>query len=160
YRSLTKNVELETSPTLQTRLAAMQAHYLERPNGLDGTAQIVEPMFDELRRALDQRRLGWVAKRFGEELLPTVDLERSRYRGRLVDVLTLDELHARKDEATLRRFVERLPSKNLRDEARRRILRLRVAESPYPEVREHAAEVEDRVMKLGANVVAFAGEPP
>src|SRR5262245_24811394 len=35
YRSLVKDAELETSPTLQTRLAAMQALYLERPNGLD-----------------------------------------------------------------------------------------------------------------------------
>jgi hypothetical protein len=160
YRSLIKSKDFETSPALQERLSAMQALYLERPNGLDGAAKVVSPMFDELRRAIDQRRLGPVATRFGEELLATVELEQGRYLGRPVDVATIDDLEARRDDATLGRFVERLPSKELRDEARRRILRMRIAVSPYAEVREHAAEVEERVMKEGANVVALEGAPP
>src|SRR5207253_1465117 len=97
YRSVIKDGDLEKSPALQARLGAMHALYLERPNGLDGHAKLASPMFDELRRALAAHRLGPVATRFGEELVAAVDLEQGRYRGRNVDVATIDDLYARKD---------------------------------------------------------------
>jgi len=158
YRSLIKEGDLETSPALQARLTAMQMLYLERAHGSDGHASVVSSMFDELRKALDAHRLGPVATRFGEELLAAVDLEQGRYRGRPVDAPTIDSLYARRDEATLRRFVDRLPSKSLRDEARRRVVRLEIAASPFPELRAHGEQVEERVLQQGTNRIGLADQ--
>src|SRR5579859_2346105 len=99
YRDLLKDGDFERSAPLQARIAAMQSLYLERPPGFDAHADIANPMFIELRSALDRHRLGPIATRFGEELLAAVELERGRYRGRPVDVGVIDELKARADEA-------------------------------------------------------------
>src|SRR5262249_33743788 len=53
-----------------------------------------------------------------------------------------------------------LPDANLRQEARRRVIRLKIAESPFPEVRENPAAVEEVVMKLGAYPISPADYPP
>jgi len=159
YRSLMKNADFETSPALQTRLLAMQNLYIERPNGLDGDRGRLGPLFDQLRAALDARRLGPVATRFAHELLSVVDLERGRYGGRAIDLALIDDLHARGDEALLRRFVDRIPATPLRDMARRRLVALRIAASPYPEVRADAARVEERLLQQGINRLSLREQP-
>src|SRR5262252_10986811 len=79
YRGLIKDSKLETSPTLQARLGAMQKLYLDRKNGTFGKTNILEPMFADLKRALDAHRLGPVATRFGTELLAAVNLEHGQW---------------------------------------------------------------------------------
>jgi len=49
----------------------------------------------------------------------------------------------------LRRFADRLPVAALRDEARRRAIRLAIAALPFPEVPAEAAAVEERVFREG-----------
>src|SRR5262249_20927050 len=66
----------------------------------------------------------------------------------------------RRDEALLRRFAARLPDPELRRRALRRVVRLHIAASPYPEVRGHAREVEDLMMKQGKNPFPLDQFPP
>lgn len=79
--------------------------------------------------------------------------------GRPVDAALLDELEARGDEATLRQLAARLRDEPLRTEARRRIIRLHVAASAWPEVRGDAAAVEAEVLRTGANAVGLEAHP-
>jgi hypothetical protein len=159
YLELATDSDLEKSPALQPRLAALQAVYIERPRGQDGDPKVMAPIFDELRHKFFSGRLGPVAARFVGELLSVVDLEQGRYGGRPVDVATIEDIAARGDENLLRRFADRLPSQGLRDEARRRLIRLAIAASPFAEVRKDAAAVEERVMRLGANRISLAEQP-
>ena len=72
---------------------------------------------------------------------------------------TLDELEKEKDETLLRRVMLRAPDPELQKEARRRIIRLHIAASPLEVVREHAADVEARVLATGRNTVDPAKHP-
>jgi len=160
YLSLIEQRGLETSPVLQERLATVQAFYVERPSGLDGHPAVMGPILDELRTKRAARKLGPVAARFGDELLAVVDLERGRYGGRTVDGAVLDDLASQRQETLLRRFADRLPSKALRDEARRRVVRLAIAASAYPEVRADSAQVEERILRDGVNRISLREQPP
>jgi hypothetical protein len=159
YRSLVEESDLETTPAVQGRLSTLQALYIERPNGLDGHPDVVGPIFAEIRKALDAHKLGPVAAGVASELLAIVDLERGLYGGRPVDVALLDQLYARRDERLLRRFDDRLPAKELREEARRRVVRLEIAASPYAEVRADGKQVEEQVLERGFNRVSLAAQP-
>jgi hypothetical protein len=160
YRRLLTADGLETSPELQARLGAMQRLYLRRDHGLDGHAAELDPLFDDLRRAVAGRRLGPVASRFADELLVAVDLERGTFEGRPVDVATIERLHASEGETALRLFSERLPRADLRDEARRRVIRLHIAKSPYPEVRAASAAVETVLMQTGIDALSLTEHAP
>jgi hypothetical protein len=159
YRALVTDRDLETSPALQARLAVLQAGYIERPSGAEGDPTTMAEAFDELRRRFFDGRFGPVAARFVSELLAVVDLEHGRYGGRPVDRASIDDIGARGDGNLLRRFADRLPAPELRDEARRRLIRLAIAASPFDEVKAQAGEVEERVMRDGVNRVALAQQP-
>ena len=62
--------------------------------------------------------------------------------------------------ATLERMVAHLPTEAGRDEAHRRIIRLRIAGSSFPEVRAHAPNVEGRVLTTGMNAIALDQQKP
>ena len=127
---------------------------------MESHAKVTGPLFVELRRALAAHRFGPVGTRFGQELLQIVDLERGLWEGRPVGVKTIDALYASGDERTLRRFADRLPAPGLRDEARRRVIRLRIAASSFPEVRDHPRAVEEQLMKSGSFTVSPAEHAP
>lgn len=160
YQDVLKDSDFEKSRALQDRLAVMQQVYMERRNGMDGHPKIDEPMFDDLRRALSAHRLGPVATRFGEELLATFDLGRGMWSGHVVNTPVIDALFIAGDEKTLRRFVDRLPTAPMRDESRRRVIRIHIAASPFREVHDNSAEVESAVMRLGHYPLALADHPP
>jgi hypothetical protein len=61
---------------------------------------------------------------------------------------------------SLRLLISHLPRPDLRDEARRRVIRMHIGASPFPEVREHAAAVEDVVMQRGGNPLSLSEHPP
>jgi hypothetical protein len=75
-------------------------------------------------------------------------------------VETLDELQEQKDAANLKRFAARLSDPELQVEAKRRLVRLRIAESEFAEVKEHAKEVEAVVIETGHNAMALAKHAP
>jgi hypothetical protein len=160
YRALIRRSELETDPSLQARLVAAQRLYIERKNGIDGHARVDEPLVAELRRALDRHRLGPLATRMGDELIAAVDLEHGRWLDRPVDVAVIDQLFAAGDEPTLRRFIDRLPQAELRDAARRRVIRLHIAASPFIEVRQNAAPIEEQLVAHGNNPISLARHAP
>jgi hypothetical protein len=159
YQSLADDRALETSPALQARLAVLQSIYIERPQGKDGHPETMDGIFDDLRRRFFGGRFGAVGARSVNELLAVVDLERGRYGGRPIDLPTIDGLAARGDVALLQRFADRLPAPDLRVEAQRRLVRLRIAASPFPEVRAQAAAVEARVMQQGINRISLVDQP-
>src|SRR5581483_12351084 len=59
-----------------------------------------------------------------------------------------------------RRFGARLPDAGLRQQAQRRVIRLHIAASPLPEVRDNARAVEDTVLAQGRYPVSSAEHPP
>ena len=152
-RSLLAKPALQSDPALAERVATLQQLYLDRRDGFDGHPSVVAPLFDELREAVAHEALGPVATRFAHELLTTLDVEHGRWQGRPVDVALMDALAANGNEMTLTRFAERLPDLALREQARRRLVRIHVALSAFPEVREAAAAVEDTVVRQGEVVV-------
>ncbi len=92
-----------------------------------------------------------------------VELEEGRLRGQpLTEALVL----SLEDEALLRRIEARAPGEAVRLAARRRVVRLHVAQSTMKEVKERAAEVEAAVIAHGrwvqrvASLPAPAPQPP
>jgi hypothetical protein len=160
WRKLVKDSDFEQTPAYQARVDEMQRLYLERKNGLDGHPGVIDALFNQLRRALDKHRLGPAAARFGEDLIATVDLEHGKWSGREVDLPMIDGLFAAGDEKLLRRFADRLPQPTLRDESRRRVIRLHIAASPFAEVRAQAAAVEEQLMQHGANPLSPTEHAP
>ncbi|MBI5481353.1 MAG: hypothetical protein HY906_21015, partial [Deltaproteobacteria bacterium] len=160
YRQLLRDGAIETNRARQAQLEALHRIYLERHARLAPPARLVTEWVTELQAALTRKRLGPYATRQAEDLLATVQLERGSWLGRPVDERMLDQLHAKGDEATLKRFVARLPDVAQRMQAGRRLIRLRIAASPFKELRENAAAVEETVMRQGRNPVVPATHTP
>ncbi|HYV46063.1 MAG TPA: hypothetical protein VFA20_14435 [Myxococcaceae bacterium] len=168
YRSLISDHRVETEPATVDRLTAVHRLYLDRRAGLEGDpGQVIcgppsspcMSMLDGVRAMLAKRELGPVASRFGEELVSTADVGRGLWQGRKVDVAMMDALAAAGNEMTLGRFAQRLPDPALREEARRRIVRVHIAISPFPEVHQQAAAVEEAVLRDGHNRVSLDQHP-
>jgi hypothetical protein len=159
YRKMLADSAIERNPALVERLATIHRLYLERPAGFDGDAKVREPLFAELRAALVQGRLGPVATYFAQDLVATIDIEQGQWRGRAVDAAMLDTLAASGNEMILTRLAARLPSAELQEQARRRLVRVHIALSPFQEVRANAATVEETVIREGHNRVALSEHP-
>jgi len=155
YRKLLKDSDLETDPAFAERVATIQRLYVDRPFGLDGHPTVLAPFLDDLRTSLATNKLGAVARTFTAELIATVDLEHGIWQGRRVDLPMMDALAAAGNEMTLTRFAERLRKPGLREQAKRRIVRVHVALSAFDEVHADAAAVEDAVMRDGYNRIAL-----
>ncbi len=160
YRKLMIEDDFEKSPSLQVRLQAMHQIYLERPPSVAAHSDVINPLFADLRKAIDKKRISPTAAKMGEDLLATVDLEKGTWRGKQVDLAMIEGLFAELDEKLLHRFADRLPDPALRDQARRRVIRMRIMASQYPEVIKNAEAVEEIVMKLGAYPISPATYPP
>lgn len=156
YRKLLKDSAIETDPARAERVATIQRLYLDRRPGLDGHPEVLAAIFDDLRTLLAKDALGAVARTFAAEVLATVDVEHGTWQGRRVDLAMMDALAATGNEMTLTRFAERLPEPDLREQAKRRIVRLHIALSAFDEVRTAAAAVEEAVMREGNNPVVLA----
>jgi hypothetical protein len=160
YRRLIKSGEVEKDPRLEARLSALDTLYVLRPQGTDPEPDVLQEWSLALEKAVAEHRLGPIAGRHAAELLDTFSLERNRWGGAPVTENTLDLVQNRRDEALLRRFAARLPDPDLRRQALRRVIRLHIAASVYPEVRGHTRAVEDLMMKFGRNPIAIDQSPP
>lgn len=159
YRRNLADSDLERDPSHAQRLATLHRLYLERPAGLDGNPKVREAMSEEIRVALAKGQLGPVATHFGQELVATIEVENGRWQGHVVDAAMMDALATSGNEMTLTRFVERLPSAELREQAQRRIVRVHIALSPFQEVRDGAAAVEETLIREGHNRIALKEHP-
>jgi hypothetical protein len=160
YVKLMLDDTFELSTPLQNRLSAMQELYLARVRDQPVHLVVESGMADALRNGIDKARFGPAGRRFAQALLEVDDLEHGKWLGRTVDVARIDELATAGDEKTLRLLIAHLPRPDLRDEARRRVIRMHIATSPFAEVRDHAAAIEAVVMQRGDNPIALAEHPP
>ena len=155
YQKLLNDSDLESDPAFAEHVATIQRLYVDRPFGRDGDPTVLAPIFDDLRASLAKDKLGAVARTFAAEIVATVDVEHGVWHGRRVDLPMMDALAAAGNEMTLTRFGERLPEPGLREQAKRRIIRVHVVLSAFDEVRTAAAAVEDAVMRDGYNRVVL-----
>ena len=151
YRRLLRQLDFEDSYQAQTRVIELHRLYLRRSPTLQPPAAAARELFEELRSALFAQHLGPYATKLATQLLTAYDLEHGRWRGRALDVATLDALFAARDLEALHMIRVRSSSEQLRSEAKRRIIRLHIATSTFPEVKANSAEVEETLMRLGHN---------
>lgn len=118
------------------RLLAVASVLEERPHG----STLPQELAAALRRGTSIPRLA--------SLLEGAELDRGMYRGRPVTAAVVATVV---DVATLERMVKRLPSPRTRGFARVRIVDLRIQQSEYEWVRQHADEVRARVLQTGVN---------
>lgn len=150
----------ETDRAAQGRADALAGLYADRDPALPPPAEAARDAAAALRKLVASPRTGPAAGMRAADLHLVLELEQGRLGDQPLDAAELDRLAATGDEATLRRATARLPDPILRDEARRRIVALRVQASPHPEVRGDAAAVEERVLRTGANALDLARHPP
>ena len=160
YRSMILDSAFERSPAMQDRVVQMQRLYLDRENRIRDSHPTLTQLIADLRRALAKKALGPVATQLGQDLVTAIDVERGAWNGQTVDLALLDRFVAAGDEATLHLFTERLSDRSLRDESRRRVIRIHIARSPRPEVRADAEGVEARLMATGTNGIDVDRTPP
>ncbi|ABC81433.1 hypothetical protein [Anaeromyxobacter dehalogenans] len=142
--------EVEHDPALQAQLEALHRVALERAPGPAGSRQVRAAVLAELRPRLAGDRLGPVARPRAEALAATLEAEQGEWEGRRVDAGRIAALTASRDEAALRLLARRLPDPDARAEAERGLVRVRIAASPFPEVKARAASVEVAVLRDGA----------
>ncbi|HET9990769.1 MAG TPA: hypothetical protein VFQ65_19700, partial [Kofleriaceae bacterium] len=151
--------DLETSPARVERLSTLHELYLDRGVGVDAHPAAAASLLADAKKRVAKHDLGPIGTRFANELIDTAELEQGSWHGRTVDGTLLDELAAAGNEVTLKRFTERLPVPQLRDDARRRIVRIHIALSPFPEVQQAGPALEQKIMAEGHNAVAIADHP-
>jgi hypothetical protein len=156
---LADDAAVETDPKHLDRLTAAARLYTERKAGTGPSRDDALALESHLRQNRAAQRYGPVALKQVDALLAELELEHGFWSGKPVDAALLDALQQAKEEAALRRAAVRLPDAALREGARRRVLRLHIAASPFAEVRDHAQAVEDRVLQTGDNRVSLADHP-
>lgn len=159
YRDMLKDAALAHDPALVERLSTIHQLFLHRAFDAHAHAAVAFPLLIQLHDALRRQRLGPIASQFARELLDTLELERGNWQGRSVDPALMDQLAAVGNVLTLRRFAERLPTAELRQEAKARIVRIHVALSAFAEVRDDGRALEDVVLARGHNAVSLSRHP-
>jgi hypothetical protein len=153
YERLLSDGAVEDDADFRARLEALHRTILLRPRATAPDPIAVEPRFERLVDALARDALGPKARALAEELVAAVELERGLLDGKPLTEDKLDALAKEGDAKTLRRIVARIRDDELRQAARRRIVRMHIAASSYAVVRKAAAEVEERVLALGRNPI-------
>jgi hypothetical protein len=159
YRRLLRSDGIESDERLQARVRALHQVFLARPAGVVPHPAVTSELLDDLTQALQKKRLGPFATRYGEDLLLEFGLLQNRWRSQPLTPTDLDALLEQKKEGLLRRIIERAPDTNLREEARRRIVRLHISASAWPEVKAQASEVEAAVLQRGHFAISLSTYP-
>lgn len=155
YERLLSNGDLESDERARAQLQTLHVLLLDRPSGLDATWATLAPRLERLAGLVES--LGPVRRQFATEVLEAEALARGTWNGAPVDTRTLDGLLTAARETVLLRAALRLPDKSLRDEAARRLVRLRMRASPIPSVANGSPALEERVVLFRANPVVLHG---
>lgn len=132
------------------RLQTIQDVLIKRPReDSPALAALLERMLTRRKKEFDVD----MGRTF-ESMVTTLELGRGQLNGKPVTTEVIDETQ---DERLIFRMSKRLPSLELREAARVRLVRLRIARSPWDEVRNHAAEVERAVLTTGRWAQATSG---
>jgi len=159
YPAMVGQADVELTALWRQRLAAAHQALVDRPAGVAPHAPDVAKLRARLRRTLDGHP-GPVSRRYQEDLLALLDLEQGMWRGRPVTPALLEVLGRAGDERDLRLCAARLPDEGLRLDARRWVIRLHIQASPFPEVRDDPAAVEDALFASGSNALSMRDHPP
>ncbi len=160
HREVLSRSAVEKEERERAKAEALTRVLMLRPRGTSPREEVVGKDVAALRQALEKRRLGPVASRYGKDILTTIDIERGHFRGAKLSPAALDTLEKEKNETLLRLITMRSPDPSLQEEAKRRIVRLHIAASPVKAVREHADEVEAIVMRTGRNAIDVTKSAP
>lgn len=152
YETTMADLGFEDRPSLQAQLAALQQVLLHRPPETAPSPDVVEPRIERLTRLVERKALGPVARTMAAQLLVGAEFEAGRYAGVPVDGASLRAL---RDEAVLLVAAMRLPAASLRQVAATQLLRVRMAASPHPEVREGGDALISTVLRYGNNPQSF-----
>ena len=160
YGQVVIDTRVEQDLVMRQQLSALQALLVEDSGDAWPHSHSAANLLADLHDAIARKRLGAVAQRSATTLTGDLELTNGLRGGQPVDVAVLDDLLRAKDESTLARVALHLPDSSLRSEARRRVIRLHIEQSPLSAVRDHAAAVEDALMRLGVNPIAMAEHRP
>jgi hypothetical protein len=147
---------LEDHERLSVRLALLRDVWLERPRWLQPSDPVRRPRVQWLERAVKTQALRGHALAFARAVLDGEAMERGEYQGAAVDESLLERLEQHREEVTLRRMARRLPTLELRRDAARRIISLRIAASAHPELAGQRDEVVAHVLRYGGNALALS----
>ncbi|HJL14982.1 MAG TPA: hypothetical protein RMH99_04960, partial [Sandaracinaceae bacterium LLY-WYZ-13_1] len=149
---------LEGDGVLLAQIDTLRRLYDERPPGRDPTEEAVATLVARLEdREAEASHTG---RQYRDALLSVLYLERGLTPdGRPVSVEALDALARDGDEGALLVYSRRIPDPRLRQEARRRLVQVRIRTSPFDSVRANAAEVLARVLRDGRNAVPLPSPP-
>jgi hypothetical protein len=152
YRALVTDPRLERDPAVQTRLAALTAVYDARSPDIRVPAAPAAALGAALRKAAPA--LGPLGRESAEAMIAQLDVERAVWGPRPINAAYLDELTTPDNEPFLTYLAQRLPDQAMRAEARRRVIRVHIAASPFAEVQEDATHVEAMMVELGKNPIS------
>jgi hypothetical protein len=151
---------LEGDAPVMQQLEILRRVYTERQPGKDASRAGRDATLAALH-GLDETTLSAFGRQARDGALTILFLEQGLLPdGTPVSVESLDELLSMGAEEELRIYARRIPDPALRTEAARRLVRLRIASSPFAELRQDAAAVETRVMAMGRNPVPLSVNRP
>ncbi|MFT3712152.1 MAG: hypothetical protein QM817_31295 [Archangium sp.] len=143
-----------TREFLLGRLAKVVLALLEDPKGAERLIAVNEVL--DARPREPSASLDVLMKRMNEvnpasppvfyALMTTLELDHGQYGGQ---PLTTELINTAQDDLVLTRMASRVPSASLREDAKRRLVRLRIERSDWPEVKARADEVEKALMATG-----------
>ncbi|MBL8915849.1 MAG: hypothetical protein JNM17_34440 [Archangium sp.] len=132
----------ETKQDTAEQLLAANDVLQARPREPSASLDALLNRFDQLDRSKLQPSLPPVF----DALLTTLELDHGELGGKPV---TAEDIAVAQDDLLLMRMTQRLPNEALRETAKRRLVRLRIERSDWPEVRARADEVERALMTTG-----------
>jgi hypothetical protein len=153
YLHLLSDGALEADPRRQAQLAAMHAALWDRPSGWAFDAKDRSA----LRAQLDVPRSSPAARQAAEDARAAADMEAGQYQGAAVDAGAIEKLAAARAEPALRRLSLRLPDPNQRQNARRALVRVRIAASSDPALAAAGDKLVEAVLASGVNSVPVEG---
>ena len=159
YGQVVIDTRVENDAALHEQLAALQALLIDDSNDAWRRSDSAHKLLTGLNDVGARHRLGPLAQRSAAAVIADLELTNGVRNGARVDIAILDELFRTRDDSTLQQYALRLPDSSLRTEARRRVIRLRVEQSPLAAVRDNAAAVEDTLMRYGVNPVSVTMHP-
>ncbi|MDX2014124.1 MAG: hypothetical protein SFW67_28255 [Myxococcaceae bacterium] len=153
---LLQHPRLQENERLSARLALLRDVWLERPRWLQPSEPMRRPRVQWLERAVASQALQGHALTFARAVLEGEALERGEYEGAAVDSAVLDRLERDRQDVTLRRMARRLPTVDLRRDAARRVISLRITGSAYPELAAQRDAVIGHVLRYGGNALELS----
>lgn len=155
YERLLSDGAVESGGRARARLRTLHGLLLERPPGLEATWATLAPRLARLASLVDS--LGPVRRELALEVLEAEALGRGTWNGAPVDAAVLERMLAEGRETVLLRAALRLPDQARRDDAARRLIRLRMRTSPMASVAAGGPALEERVVLFRSNPLVLTG---